>query len=74
MILTGSIIAIMFIAIAVWMLLKKYNAYAVLLFCGLAMLFISALLNFKKPSLPSGTGSDVFDLFAYIIQVASLIF
>ena len=43
---TGPIIAFVFIILVITLLLKRYNAHAVLLFSGLAMMLISWLLGY----------------------------
>ena len=48
---TGPIIAFVFIILVITLLLKRYNAHAVLLFSGLAMMLISWLLGYDIDSL-----------------------
>ena len=48
---TGPIIAFVFIIIVVFLLLKKYNAHAVLLFSGLIMMLISWFLGYEIDSI-----------------------
>ena len=50
---TGPVIAFVFILIVVYLLLKKYNPHAVLLFSGLSMMIISWLLGYDLNSLLS---------------------
>lgn len=62
----GAIISLIFIVIAGWLLLKKYNPHAVLLVSGLLMLIVAQLLNYNLPALKDPTGFSGFDLFRYI--------
>src|SRR5215469_15967044 len=66
MTLLGSLIATAFICIVAYLLFKKYNPHAILLFSGLIMLFIARALNFTMPPLKDPTGSGFFDNFEYI--------
>ena len=64
----GALIAILFVILTAWFLLKKYNPQAVLLISGLLMLLISILLNYELPLLLSKTGFKGFDLFRYVTE------
>lgn len=66
MILTGSLISIIFIVIVARLLLKKVYPHAVLLFSGLIMLSIAYMLGFQMPFIQESTNSGFFDLFEYI--------
>lgn len=66
MILTGSLIAVVFIIVVAKLLISKYNPQAVLLFSGLLMLFVALLLGFKMPIIEKPTGSSFLDIFEYI--------
>lgn len=62
----GAILSLVFVFLTARLLLKKYNAHAVLLFSGLAMLVVAQILNYNLPKLESPTGFTGFDLFKYI--------
>lgn len=64
----GALIAILFVILTAWFLLKKYNPQAVLLISGLLMLLISMFLNYELPLLLSKTGFKGFDLFKYVTE------
>jgi len=51
MAITGTIISLIFIALVAFLLVKKFNAQAVLLFCGLLMMSIAMILGFALPDL-----------------------
>ncbi|WP_433830392.1 C4-dicarboxylate transporter DcuC [Flavobacterium anhuiense] len=59
----GLVVSILFIAVTAYLLVKKYNPQAVLLFIGLLMIIIAPLLNFKVAPVAQPTGVFVFDLF-----------
>jgi len=59
----GTIISLIFIVIVAFLLYKKYNAQAVLLFSGLVMMAIALILGFKLPGLKDPTNIKFFDLF-----------
>lgn len=64
----GALIAIFFVILTAWFLLKKYNPQAVLLISGLLMLLISMFFNYELPLLLSKTGFKGFDLFKYVTE------
>lgn len=64
----GSLIALVFIALVVTLLVKKYNAIAVLLFSGLVMLVTANLLGLNLPKIKQPTGLQGFDFIQYIIE------
>ena len=64
----GALIAILFVVLTAWFLLKKYNPQAVLLISGLLMLLLSMFLNNELPLLLSKTGFKGFDLFRYVTE------
>jgi DcuC family C4-dicarboxylate transporter len=66
MAILGALIAVAFLCIVAYLLFKKFNPHAVLLFSGLAMLFIAKGLNLTMPKLQDPTGSWFFDNFQYI--------
>ena len=68
MMVTGSIVALAFISLVVWLLVKKYNAIAVLLFSGLAMLVVSSLLGHNLPKIKQSTGFQAFDFIQYVVE------
>jgi DcuC family C4-dicarboxylate transporter len=71
MIITGAIISIVFIIVVAYLLTKKYNAQAVLLFCGLIMMAISLVLGFQLNDLKEPTNFRLFDLFEMIKESLS---
>lgn len=71
MALAGSIISLLFIGLVAFLLVKKFNAQAVLLFSGLLMMAIALLLGFGLPGLKEPTGLKFFDLFELIKQSLS---
>jgi DcuC family C4-dicarboxylate transporter len=64
----SPIIAIVFIALAVYLLVKKYNAIAVLLVMGLVMQVNAFLLKGSLPKLKSATGLAGFDFIQYMSE------
>ncbi|MEI8271341.1 MAG: C4-dicarboxylate transporter DcuC [Paludibacter sp.] len=67
----GTIISLIFIVIVAFLLYKKYNAQAVLLFSGLVMMAIALILGFKLPGLKDPTNLKFFDLFELIKESLS---
>ena len=63
MIYIGAIIAVQFIILTAYWLMKKYNPQGVLLVTGILMLTISLCMGLTTISLAEPTGSVVFDLF-----------
>ena len=61
--IAGTILSLLFIAIVAFMLYKKYNAQAVLLFSGLFMMAFALIMGFKLPGLKDPTNIKFFDLF-----------
>lgn len=66
MVITGTSISIVFIAIVAFLLVKKYNSQAVLLISGLFMMAIALVLGFQINELKEPTGLKLFDLFEII--------
>lgn len=64
--IVGIILSIQFIALVAYLLYKKYNSQAVLLFSGLGMMTLGLALGFPIPGLVKSTGFAGFDLFASI--------
>ncbi|NVK28060.1 MAG: C4-dicarboxylate transporter DcuC [Flavobacteriia bacterium] len=62
----GPWIALAFIVVVAWLLLKKYYPHAVLLFAGMLMLSVSWLLGNDFPELNKPTGAFGIDLFKLI--------
>jgi DcuC family C4-dicarboxylate transporter len=71
MIIGGAIISIIFIVVVAYLLTKKYNAQAVLLFGGLTMMSIALLLGFQINDLKEPTNFRLFDLFEMIKESLS---
>jgi len=71
MILTGIIVSIVFIAIVAFLLYKKYNPQAVLLFSGLLMMAIAILAGTGFQEIDEPTGFRFFDLFEIIKEALS---
>jgi len=67
----GTIISLIFIVIVAFLLYKKYNAQAVLLFSGLFMMAFALLFGFGLPGLKDPTGLKFFDLFELIKESLS---
>lgn len=62
----GLLNSILFIAITAYLLVKKFNPQAVLLFMGLIMIVIAWLLRYDIPKLQEPSGAFFFDLFKRI--------
>jgi DcuC family C4-dicarboxylate transporter len=71
MILTGTIISILFIAIVAYLFYNKYNPQAVLLFSGLLMMGFAMLAGFGLPGIKEPTGIKFFDVFEIITEALS---
>lgn len=71
MTLVGTFISLLFIAIVAFLLYKKFNAQAVLLFSGLLMMAFALILGFTLPDLKEPTGLKFFDLFESIKESLS---
>ncbi len=56
----------MFIAVTSWLLFKNYNPQWVLLFAGILMIAIAAILGITPVSPSQSTGSTIFDVFKII--------
>src|SRR5215472_2292440 len=69
--IAGLLLSIAFIAMTAWLLVRKYNPQAVLLFMGLIMLVVAGLFSFKVPALEEPSGSFVFDLFKRVQESMS---
>lgn len=69
--MTGPLLALCFVALVVFLLVKKYNAIAVLLLSGMAMLACAGLLGLHLPKLKQATGLQGFDYFQYLIEAFS---
>ncbi|MCL2416490.1 MAG: C4-dicarboxylate transporter DcuC [Bacteroidales bacterium] len=68
MLVTGTVISLIFIAIAAWLLLKKYNPQAVLLVIGLTMLVVAMILGTSGELIAVSTGNVVFDFFRVVVN------
>lgn len=68
MLITGTVISLIFIAIAAWLLLKKHNAQAVLLVIGLMMLVVAMILGTTDGIIAVSTGNVVFDFFRVVVN------
>lgn len=66
--ITGPIIALVFVALVVWLLVKKMNPIAVLLFSGLVMLVVSFFLGLPLAKIKSPTGLAGFNFIQYLIE------
>lgn len=71
MILFGTILSIVFIAIVAYLFYNKYNPQAVLLFSGLLMMAFAELAGFGLPDLKEPTGLKFFDVFETIKEALS---
>lgn len=71
MILSGTILSILFIAIVAYLFYKKYNPQAVLLFSGLLMMAFAEIAGFSLPDLKEPTGLKFFDVFEIIKEALS---
>jgi DcuC family C4-dicarboxylate transporter len=63
MAIIGALLSVLFITIAAYLLLKNYNAQAVLLFCGLLMIFLAIVLDIKLDNPDENNSFLLFDLF-----------
>lgn len=63
MTIIGVLIPVQIIAIAAYLLFKRYHPQAVLLLCGLVMMCIAISFGFEIPELQESTGLSFFDLF-----------
>lgn len=70
MVYLGVIIAIQFIVLTAYWLLKKYNPQVVLMVTGICMLAIAALLGNTVEPVKS-TGGAFFDLFKIVVETFS---
>jgi DcuC family C4-dicarboxylate transporter len=68
LVLLGPLISLVFIGIVIWLLVKKYNANAVLLVAGLAMMLVALFLDLRLPKLKTPTGFKPFDLIEFLIE------
>lgn len=64
--MAGPLISLLFVALAAYLLTKKYNPQASLLLTGMSMLLVAPLLGLAFPELQQPTGAIAFDLFAVI--------
>lgn len=64
--IVGIIISVQFVALVAYLLYKKYNPQAVLLFAGLGMMALGLALGYPIPGLIKSTGFSGFDLFAAV--------
>jgi len=64
----GALIAIVFIVLVVYLLVKKYNAIAVLLISGLFMQIVAFVIKGSLPKLKVPTGFAYFDFVQYISE------
>ncbi|MDF1572480.1 MAG: C4-dicarboxylate transporter DcuC [Bacteroidales bacterium] len=66
--IVGIILAVQFTIVTAYLLFRKYNPQAVLLFSGLLMLALALIIGFPIPDLQSDTGFEGFNLFAAITE------
>jgi DcuC family C4-dicarboxylate transporter len=66
--IAGPLIALLFVSVAVWLLMRKYNAIAVLLFGGVIMQVVAYFLLGKLPKLKAPTNLAYFDFVQYITE------
>jgi len=71
MILTGTIISVIFIVLVAYLFYNKYNPQAVLLFSGLLMMGFAMLAGFGLPGIKESTGLKFFDVFEIIKEALS---
>jgi DcuC family C4-dicarboxylate transporter len=71
MLLVGTIIALHFIVLVAYLLYKKYNPQAVLLFSGLFMMAFALFLGLNISGIEQPTGLKLFDLFEQIKESLS---
>jgi DcuC family C4-dicarboxylate transporter len=67
----GLLGSVLFIAATAWLLVRKYNPQAVLLFMGLIMIAVAGLFSFKVPPVGEPSGSFIFDLFKRVQESMS---
>ncbi|HTQ26537.1 MAG TPA: hypothetical protein VMI35_00340, partial [Puia sp.] len=63
---TGFILSFAWTGLVAWLLIKKYNPQAVLLFTGMLMLLMAELLGYATPPMSESSGSGFIDLFKRI--------
>jgi DcuC family C4-dicarboxylate transporter len=68
MLFLGPVLAVFFVGVVIYLLVKKYSPIAVLLFSGLVMLVVAYFLGLHLPKLKQPTGLPAFDFVAYIIE------
>ncbi len=66
--IAGPFIALVFVGLVVFLLVRKMNAIAVLLFSGLVMMVVSFFLELPLSKLKQPTGLVAFDFVQYIIE------
>lgn len=66
--IAGPLLALLFVSIAVWLLMRKYNAVAILLFGGVIMQLVAYFLLGKLPKLKQPTNLAYFDFIQYISE------
>ena len=66
--IAGPLLALLFVSIAVWLLMRKYNAVAILLFGGVIMQLVAYFLLGKLPKLKQPTNLAYFDFVQYITE------
>lgn len=66
--IAGPLLALIFVSIAVWLLMRKYNAVAILLFGGVIMQLVAYFLLGKLPKLKQPTNLAYFDFIQYISE------
>lgn len=71
MTIVGILLSLQFIILVAYLLFKKYNPQAVLLFSGLIMMALAMIIGFPLPGLVEFTGFAGFDLFAMIKESLS---
>ena len=67
----GLLSSLLFIAATAYLLVKKYNPQAVLLFMGIIMIAVAGLFSFNVPPLAEPSGSFVFDLLGRVRESMS---
>ena len=66
--ITGPLISVVFVGLVIFLLIRKMNPIAVLLFSGLAMLVISFGIGSSLPKLKQPTGLTGIDFIQYIVE------
>lgn len=64
----APLVALAVVVLVAWLLARKYNPIAVLLFSGLIMMLLATLLEQPLAKLKQPTGQPAFDFIQYIIE------